>query len=265
MKSLLKLIVVTQLCLVSCSVDERGEGILEVELFGEDFIESGIPSSAFADGYAVYFDTFLINVGKVTVTTSGEASELVLPEMKIWDLTEEGPVNLARIAYPEGEIESAGYTIARATAKSQPGNGSPELHKMMMDNGYSVYVAGQAVKGDRAISFSWGFDREADYGPCHVESALEDGGELTIQLTIHGDHLFYDDAVSESPSLRFEDIALADSDNNGTTSDAELAEYDIGILPNYAVGNLEIENLWEFISHMTTTLGHLNGEGHCFF
>ena len=45
----------------------RGEGTLGVAIWGEEFIETGIPASEFADGYGVTFDSFLINVGEIAV------------------------------------------------------------------------------------------------------------------------------------------------------------------------------------------------------
>jgi len=44
---------------------------------------------------------------------------------------------------------------------------------------------------------------------------------------------------------------------------AELAEYDITALEHYNVGSLDIDSLWDYIVHMTTNLGHIDGEGHC--
>ena len=133
----------------------------------------------------------------------------------------------------------------------------------MVDGGFSVYVAGSATDGTETVDFVWGFARKTVFDPCHSTGVLEDGGAVDVQLTIHGDHLFYDDAVSAEPELRFSDIALADADADGTVTRAELEAYDITVLPDYGVGNLDIDDLWSFIEHMTTTLGHIDGEGHC--
>ena len=80
---------------------------------------------------------------------------------------------------------------------------------------------------------------------------------VAVQITVHGDHLFYDDAMSKDPALRFADIALADADGDGRVTEEELSAYDIRPLPNYQVGSLDIYNLFDFIAHMTTTLGHI--------
>ena len=93
--------------------------------------------------------------------------------------------------------------------------------------------------------------------------ALEDGGTATIQLTIHSDHLFYDSAVSSDPVLRFAEIALADADGDDAVTQAELAAFSLNTLATHGVGSLDIDNMWDYIHHMTTTLGHIDGEGHC--
>ena len=44
---------------------------------------------------------------------------------------------------------------------------------------------------------------------------------------------------------------------------AELAAVDLRPLENYQVGSTDITDLWRFIEQQTTTLGHIDGEGHC--
>ena len=46
-------------------------------------------------------------------------------------------------------------------------------------------------------------------------------------------------------------------------SQAELEAVDIRPLANYQVGSTDIMDLWHFIEHQTTTIGHIDGEGHC--
>ena len=92
---------------------------------------------------------------------------------------------------------------------------------------------------------------------------MRGGQPAVVQLTIHGDHLLYDDLFSETPNVAFTLIADADADNDGEVSRAELEAVDLRPLPNYQVGSTDIVDLWHFIEHLTTTLGHIDGEGHC--
>jgi hypothetical protein len=89
------------------------------------------------------------------------------------------------------------------------------------------------------------------------------GAEARVELTIHGDHLFYDDLFSSEPSVRFDLIADADRNGDWDISQEELLAVDLRPLPNYQVGSTDIVDLWRFIEQQTTTLGHIDGEGHC--
>ncbi len=246
-----------------CGSSDEGSGTLKVEIWGEDFIESGIPADEFADGWGVTYDRFLVNVGAITVSEDGAAAVIDEPAFRVYDLAAfSGPVVIAEAVVPAGEYTHTAYTIAPATNGSSVANAAQADLQRMIDNGWSVLVEATASKGDRTVAFSWGFSTSTRYDPCHSGGAVADAGEGVVQITIHGDHLFYDDAASEDPSLRFEDLALASGDD-GILTAAEMAAYATLTLEHYGVGSLDIDNLWDFVSHMTTTLGHIDGEGHC--
>lgn len=114
----------------------------------------------------------------------------------------------------------------------------------MTDGGLSVYVAGSATKGDEVETFTWGFTGRTRYEACESEAVVKAATQASVQLTIHGDHLFYDDLFSETPSVRFDLIAAADGDGDGDITQAELAAVDIRPLANYQVGSTGITNLW---------------------
>ena len=255
--------------MTGCDDDEdedeaEGEGDLSVEVWGEDFVEQGIPADELADAYSITFDKFLINLGEIKAAAD-ETSEAPLGEAvyKIWDLAKPGPLAITGGVVPAGSYHNTTYAINKATASSGAGNALAEDVQMMIDQGLSVYVQGSATKDTAVTTFKWGFETNKTYGHCESLAEITDGGQASIQITIHGDHLFYDSATSTDPELRFGDIALADQDKNGDVTPAELAAYNITPLANYNVGNLEIDNLWDYIAHMTTTLGHIDGEGHC--
>ena len=260
-------ILLSSICtaIVGCGEDDEdsGRGVLSLELWGEELIEEGIPGDELEDGYAVSYDKFLINLGQITVAREGQAPAIEKLAMRVWDLTKTGPFSLASITAPAGSYDHTAYAIAPATSESTSGNAKAADIDLMVDGGYSVYVEGTADDGTVSKHFSWGFDTDTEYDPCHSQGVLADGGEATVQITIHGDHLLYDDAVKAEPSPRFNAIALADADGDGEVTQAELLDYDITVLSNYGVGSLNIDNLWDFISHMTSTLGHIDGEGHC--
>jgi len=262
-KVFMAMAVVAACATTACDGEVTGEGTLAIETWGEEYIEEGIPGDEFADGFSVTYDTFLVVIGDVSAAKEGDAPALEAPAQKVWDLTETGPFQIATGTVPKGDYFHTVYTIAPPGGDVEAGNVDDGALDTMVTNGYSVYVIGTATDGTVEKSFEWGFDTSTLYDPCHSVAVVEEDGEATIQLTIHGDHLFYDDAVSEDPSLRFNDLALADADDDGEITREELEAYDITVLPNYGVGSLPIDDMWGYVSHMTTTLGHIDGEGHC--
>lgn len=210
-----------------------GEGEIEVRAWGEDFIEAGIPAAEFADGWAVEFDRFEVSLTEVSI--AGAA----IPDPEPLDLAEasEGVGQLVgRATAGAGDYEDLGFTLAR------------------------VEVEGRASKDGVEKSFAWTFTAPTAYTDCETLTEVPREGVGEVQITVHADHLFYDSLVAEEPALRFEAFAAADSDDDGVISEAELAAAELGA---YDPGNLEIDDLWAFLSAQAQTMGHVDGEGHC--
>ena len=249
--------------LVACDDDsEQGEGTLTVAVWGEEFIEQGIPAAEFADEFSVTFSKFLVVISNISVAEEGSTPAIAEPAAKVWDLTQAGPFPAISQVVDSGTYDHTAFTIAPSAAAIS-GNATTQDVQLMNTGVYSVYVEGSATNGATTKTFAWGFQTSTIYDPCHSLGVLPDGGAVEVQITVHGDHFFYDDAVSATPELRFNDIALADTDNSGDVTQAELLAYDITVLSNYNVGSLAIYNMWDYIAYMTATLGHIDGEGHC--
>lgn len=252
------------LTLTGCDAETRAE--LSVRTWGEEYIEEGIPSSVFNDGWALHYDRFLINLGTVGVGEDGAGLALEEPQFQIFDLTEAS--GSAGQLVTEGEVPAGNYAntqykIYPADGDSVAGNASAENVTLMQDGGYSVYVAGTATKDGVTKSFAWGFKTRTSYEKCESQAVIEAGRPGTVQITIHGDHLFYDDLYSETPMLLFGLVAQADVDGDDKITQEELEAVDLRPLSNYQVGSTDIVDLWHFIEHQTTTVGHIDGEGHC--
>ena len=241
--------------------DDDGAGTVQVEIWGEEYIEEGIPATAFEDGWAVHFDTFVISVG--AITAAGEP----IPGTYAYDLTVTGPLDVASAEAPAGDIAQVAYAIQPVTATTVNVNVDSTLLSDMQTAGYSVWVEGSATKDGSTVTYAWGFDVSVAYGDCHATGNVPDGGTGTSQLTIHGDHLFYESLVDAEGGLRFQVLADADADGNGDVTPAELAAFSgtaFGALDNYDVpAGSGIDNLWDYLSAQVATLGHIDGEGHC--
>ncbi|MBE7449548.1 MAG: hypothetical protein HS111_11825 [Kofleriaceae bacterium] len=252
--------------LVACGGAEPGT--LEVTVYGEDFIEVGIPASEVVDGWSVTFDRFLVSIGGATAQAGHGADELSAPGYRIFDLAQPSGGTgylLATLDAPAGTYDHFGYVI-RPDASATAGNASAADVDALKAAGHSVRVVGTATRGAETIEFDWGFALTIVHSHCEVAHTV-DGDTVTIEATIHGDHLLYDDAVAAEPDLAFDLIADADgadgSTPDGRVTPAELAAQDITGQERYQVGSLDIDDLWGFISHQVGTLGHVDGEGHC--
>ncbi|MFH2007508.1 MAG: hypothetical protein ABI333_13060 [bacterium] len=243
-----------------CS-DNAGQGTVAVTIWGEDFIEQGIPAAELADGWAVTFDTFVVNVGAIT------AAGASLPELRTFDLTLAGPLEVGSVAAAEGAIRPVSFALEPVDDTAQNVNVDPAIFDAMRAAGTSVYVAGAATRDGSTVQFTWSFDVSVTYHDCLAADSVPDGGTGTTQLTIHGDHLFYDSLVDHGAALRFQAYADADADADGAVTEAELRALS-GIpflaLDHYDVpAGSEIDNLWDYLAAQVTTLGHIDGEGHC--
>lgn len=248
--------------LTACS-EEQGD--LNVHIYGEEFIEVGIPADVFADGWSIEFDRFLISVGEVAVAEAGSGPAIEETQFQVFDLAADsggaGQMVVAGIV-PGGAYDQTSYMVAPSD-ELVAGNASEDDVARMKEGGLSVYLAGKATKGGEVKTFAWGFTTRTHYHACQSMAVVDAAAPASVQLTIHGDHMFLDDLFSETPSVRFDLIAEADGDGDGNITQAELEAVDLRPLENYQVGSTNIFDLWHFIEHLTSTLGHIDGEGHC--
>lgn len=254
----------------ACAGD-GGTGTLSLAIWGEEFIEEGIPAEEFDDGWAVTFDKFILILHDVNTGTEG-GTDVAMVAMEGWaafDLVKKGPVTLATMETDTGTYSETAYGIkpgSAETASDTVGTADVADVQMMLDGGYAAYVQGKAVKDGSELAFAWGFGKVTTYSHCHSTAQLNDGDQATIQLTIHGDHLFYNSLINPNAVPAFQAIANADADGDGIITADELRAVSsdaFKALDNYDVGSQTIDNLYEFIAAQSGTLGHIDGEGHC--
>jgi len=257
-----------------------GQGKVVFTTFGEEFIEKEIPATEFEDGWTAKYDRFLLAMHDVSVADGPTAAPIAkMTESKIFDMKKPGdrPV-VSFTGLPGKAYTHVSYRIGPATAASLPSEGATDADKqLMLASGYSVYVEGTLSKGAESKTFKWGFATNTLYDRCEGDLngkktegvVVTNGGTDTVQLTIHGDHFFYDDLQAANAKVRGGNIAGADANKDGAVTLEELAAVKLTAIPkengSYGTGSAaNINDLRTFVEALSRTLGHFRGEGECF-
>lgn len=255
-----------------------GRGTAAFTTFGEEFIEKEIPAAAFTDGWSVKYDRFLIALHDVSVGDDGKEPTAKMADSKVFDMHKPGDKPVTSFDLPGKPYTHVSYRIGPATAASLLGEGATDADKQrLVAGGYSVYVEGTLANGAQSKRFAWGFKTNTLYDRCEGELGgkktegvvVTNGGTDTVQLTIHGDHLFYDDLQAANAKVRGGNLAAADADGDGTLTLEELAAVKLTHLPadkgSYGTGSAAgITDLRAFVEALSRTIGHYRGEGECF-
>jgi hypothetical protein len=258
--------------LVACG---SGQGNVTFTTYGENFIEKEIPATAFTDGWTVRYSKFLVKLGELKVAKHNGDVGADRAEARVFDMHKPGPVEVAAFTdLPADEWDEVQYAIGPwpdATA----GNADAADVELMKSQGFSVYVEGTTTKGAQTKRFRWGFNTNTIYEHCENPDigkgvTVPSGGTETVQLTVHGDHLFFDDLQSADAKMRFDAIAAADklgiAGADGEVTLDELAAVDLTSLPSdeYGTGGAaNVRNLRDFVTALVRTVGHYRGEGEC--
>lgn len=273
-------------CLCACGADD-GTGTASFSTWGEEYIEQEIPADpsgedGFVDGWSVHYDKFLVAFHAITVADAKGNVAATMSGSRIVDNTKPGQKPLVSFAGLDAKAwDSVGYQIKPAVAAAELVAATVEDRDLMVQNGYSIYVAGSATKqvpGALPIvkTFRWGFKTATQYSACQqaAESGratlgivVTNGGDESSELTTHGDHFFYDRLMASSDpavktSLRFEEKAAADKDDDGEITLAELDAQPIDVRL-YDPSGLDAPSLGAFMASLSRTVGHFRGEGEC--
>lgn len=266
---------VVTLALVGCG---GGTGSVSFTAWGEEYIEDEIPvdsmqTTGFVDGWEVKYGRFLVVLAEVSLAkTTGEKGP-TQGAAKVLDLVKPGPVSLFTFKdVAATKWDKVSYALAPATAAAEATGAIAAADvERMKTGGLSLHVEGTATKGATTKTFAWSFTNDTLYADCTNDDfgagvTVPTGAEEVVQLTIHGDHFWYDDLQAEDAKLRFEAIAGADANQDGAVTLDELAQVQLTSLPlgQYGTGSAgAVKTLKDFVSALTATLGHYRGEGHC--
>jgi hypothetical protein len=258
-----------------------GDGTLAFSTWGEEYIEVEIPpdpgdGSGFVDGWTVRYDKFLVNFRNIVVASSRGETAATLEGSRLFDNKRLGVKSIVEWTVPARAWDRVSYEIAPVDETTTLAGGATDEDKaLMLAGGYALYAAGTATKEQVQKSFTWGFAIGTRYDECQSEQggSLQSGvvvtnnTSLTVELTTHGDHLFYD-RLQASPnpaiatSLRFDALAAADTDADGAVTLAELEASPLDVR-NYDPSGLGAVNYGQFVTSLARTVGHFRGEGEC--
>lgn len=229
---------------------------LLIDVYGEEFIEEQIPASE-TDGWTITFNRFLIVVGDVWVARGGSTLGGSSAH-RVFDLAQ--PSGGGGFVFAMFDLEATDglheitYSVA-PSADATAANASAADVEFMSDNGYSVYAEITAIDGVNTKELFLAFDTATTYAGCFTTIDFDVQNAGRVELTIHGDHFFYD-RLGDDPAVQFGEIAAADADADGQVSADELLA--VSIDPSRGA-----DNLGDLIIALISTLGHIDGEGHC--
>jgi len=259
-----------------------GAGTLSFTTWGEEYIEREIPvdpgdGSGFIDGWTVSYEKFLVNFQNIKVADAAGKVAATMDGSLLVDNKVQGVKSLIDFSDVAAKSwDRVSYEIAPVSASTELGDSATDADKqLMLDGGFSLYVAGTATKGSAERQFAWGFALGTRYNECHSEQDGKDEAGVVVtnnstaevQLTTHGDHLYYD-RLQASPdpaiktSLRFDAIAAADADANGEVTLEELTATPLDVR-SYDPSGLGAATLGAFVTSLARTVGHFRGEGEC--
>lgn len=232
---------------------------IDLSVYGEAFVEEGIPEAEVSDGWRVEFDEFIVAITDVRIDGDDAVG---LDGTWVFDLarpSDGAGHHLASVPAMRGEYGSLEYRFAAPTGEVQ-GNATDAQVARAIETGAALLVEATATRGDRTVHLSWAFPLDQGH---RCELDLEAGRQdARAEITIHADHLLLDD-LAVDPAVAVSLIADADRDGDGVVTTSELAAVDITTEARYQTGGLDIENLHRYIGHLALTMGHVNGEGDC--
>lgn len=263
--------------IAGCGDADEGTGNVSFSTWGEEYIEQEIPSADIEDAWTIRYGKFLVNLGHIVLADEG-GKVAQMPGTKLFDHTKAGTKPVMTFnGLPARALTHVSYEIVPATSDAESVDVSDADKTFMVSSGYSVYVEATATKGRLSKKYEWGFTTATLYDRCKGALGgketdgvvVTNGGTDQPELTIHGDHFYYDDLQAKEAKVRFDNIANADADNDNVITMEELSRVKLAAIPAengpYGTGSAAgINDLGAFVTALSRTVGHFRGEGECF-
>jgi hypothetical protein len=273
----------------SSSTGGSENGNLSVVIGAEETIPDGLQAGTgdenILDGFDISFSRYILVVGQVAMSQVGGANPQSSDALGVADFTSlpsTQPELTAFNGIPTGQYTSFGFETPAPTAGVTNINAVAQTDiDAMVTNGWSYIIEGTItqVSDGATKDFLIEADVPTVYSDCALDG-LEPGVNVasnsSADITIHGDHIFFNGFPEEEGNVQrlaqwLWDVDDVNSDDVLTKSDFEAAS-DIGSLfPSPPNGVYEltggpispIANAWDFIRAQLGTQGHILGEGEC--
>jgi len=280
--------------LVSCGEADGGKGSVSFRISGEDAAHTGYPvpgepELAFADGWTLRFEKYVVSVGNLRLEGADGAKGWAGNETAIVDLVQ-GEPEVFRIDGVEARRwERFSYGIVPASEAAKRIGVSDADARRMIDGGFNYLIEGTATKEGVPVRFSWGLKNPTRNRDC-VDSqdgtpgvVVRNNAVAEYAITLHLDHLFYDHLGDHADAkMRFDAVAAVARQLDGVWSVgfdeleaqrlADLRDANGGPLLDehgdrlvYDPHNVPLDdpNLRAYLLAASKSQGRFNGEGVC--
>lgn len=290
-------------CLVSLLLsacvgeDTAGQGSFSLDVSGGAALRDGFPytegdvTNAFVDGWELQFDKYVLAVGDVRLDEQDSGAEVrSWAGPKVMDLAAAatGSEALTTIdGLPARRLEF-GFSFMAPSELPDSSSASNEDIQLMIDNGWSLLVAGEAQHAatSRTVRFEIGLPVAARYYECingkdkTLGVAIEANKTTGAFIYAHAIHLFWDTLASGDEDLRFEAFAAVAGEDDLVTEE-DLKAQDLTDLRD-ANGDLLVDEqghpvvyndggllpadqwtLYHFVRYAARASAHFNGIGLC--
>ncbi len=221
----------------------------------DDAVRQGFDTD---DGWHITFNRFLVSIGRSNLDGDSCNSYSDAGYMRVLDLQQTEPQKVSLI-YGLGQCDF-GFRVSNPQTDSLLGEGVSSADELYMQTaGNDNYTAARGLTGVSASTgvnaiingvatgpsgrktFSWSFRQNLEYTNCFVEAdagvdeglGLNGSGTDPVNILVRGETLFQTDVTLSAGSLRFDPIALADSqfgNNDGSVSIDELGSVPIHVV-----------------------------------
>lgn len=270
----------------SSSTGGSGNGNLSVLLEAEETIVDGLQNGDeeenIRDGFNVSFSRYVVAIGMVAMSQLDEANPQSDPFVFVADF-KSLPTTASELTMfegiPTGQYTSFGFETPAPDQSASNFNDVPEAeYNAMIGNDWSYIIEGTItrVSDEATKDFLIQADVPTVYSDCAVdgmEPGVSVSSNSSVDITLHGDHLFFNGFPDEEASVQR--LAqwlwdIEDSNGNDVLDKPDFqAATNVETLfpqPTYTLtgGPISpIDNAWDFVRAQLGTQGHIFGEGEC--